>query len=463
MTHTAELPSDSQDLTGGPRVPLTADVTDIEETLRAVRIAQPGWAATPAVERGARLHEAAAGVRARSDELAALLERETGRPSASGRAGVLAGAATLDQYAELGPVHRGRALHGDYGASDFMIPEPRGVVLALTPWNDPVAIACGLLGAALATGNTVLHKPSERCPRTGILLGELIAGCLPDSVLRTLPGGGDVGALLSASAQVDLICHVGSSDTGRRIAAAAARTGAEVLLENGGNDPLVIDGDVDPQWAAEQAAIGAFSNAGQICTSVERIYVPERIAAPFVAALCDRAQQWNTEPQPLVDTRQRAQVHDQVVDAVTRGARALVGGRIPDSERAIYPATVLTECLPDMRVMREETFGPVAPVRVVADFAAGLAEACADDHGLAATVLTGSMAHAQEAWRRLPVGTVKVNAVFGGAPGGAAQPRGRSGNGFGYGPELLDEMTTTKVVHLESPPDGAGSASGAFF
>ena len=125
---------------------------------------------------------------------------------------------------------------------------------------------------------------------------------------------------------------------------------------------------------------------------------------------------------------------------------------MPEGEGAFYPATVLSGLTPAMTILREETFGPVAPVRVVEDFAHGLAEAIDDPHGLAATVLTGSIAHAQQAWRELPVGTVKINSVFGGAPGGAAEPRGVSGSGFGYGPELLDEMTTTKVVHWSPLP-----------
>lgn len=129
----------------------------------------------------------------------------------------------------------------------------------------------------------------------------------------------------------------------------------------------------------------------------------------------------------------------------------LAGGVVPDGPGNWYPATVLTGCRPEMRVMREETFGPVAPVLVVADFDEALRLAADDDHGLAATVLTADMGHAQRAWRELPVGTVKVNAVFGGAPGGSAQPRAASGEGFGYGPELLDEMTVTKVVHIGLP------------
>ena len=144
-------------------------------------------------------------------------------------------------------------------------------------------------------------------------------------------------------------------------------------------------------------------------------------------------------------------MHAHVADALAAGAHALTGGAVPGGPGAFYPPTVLIGCTPEMRVMREETFGPVAPVRVVPDFAAALAEAVDDAYGLAATVLTPDMAHAQTAWRELPVGTVKVNAVFGGAPGGAAEPRRASGTGFGYGPELLDELTRTKVVHLALP------------
>ncbi|GLY47833.1 aldehyde dehydrogenase family protein [Lentzea sp. NBRC 102530] len=414
--------------------------------LTAARTAFPTWAEVPAAERGAALKEAATAVRHRAKDLAAAVEADTGRPFGSALEGVLAGASTLEQYAELGPVHRGRSLLGS--AVDFMVPEPRGVVVALTPWNDPVAVACGLLGAALVTGNAVVHKPSERCPRTGRLLGAVLQPCFPDDVLHTVEGDGATGAELVRSAEVDVVAHVGSTATGRAIARSSS---AKLLLENGGNDPLLVDEDVDPAWAAAQAALGAFTNAGQLCTSVERIYVHEAIAPAFLSALCHQAREWNADPQPLVDPRHREFVHGQVAAAVADGARALVGGAVPPGEGAYYPATVLVNCTESMRVLREETFGPVAPVRLVPSFDQGLAEACSGDYGLAATVLTGSMAHAQRAWRALPVGTVKVNAVFGGAPGGAAQPRGASGTGYGYGPELLDEMTTTKVVHLGVP------------
>ncbi len=363
------------------------------------------------------------------------------------------GSSTLRQYAELGPVHRGRTLAGAYGAVDLMAYGPRGVVAVITPWNDPVAVACGLLGAALVTGNTVVHKPSERTPGTGIRLARLLAPHFPDGALSVVSGDGETGAAL-AGADVDVVAHVGSTATGRSIAAACARTGAKALLENGGSDPLIVDAGVDPVWAAGQAALGAFANSGQICVAVERIYVHRDLAAPFVDALAAEAQTWAAKLGPLVDRRLRTAVHAQVTAAVAAGAERRSGGVVPDGPGAWYPPTVLAGCTDDMAVMREETFGPVAPVAVAESFGDALARAGESPYGLAATVLTRSMSHAQAAADELTAGTVKVNNVFGGAPGGAAHPRRASGQGFGYGPELLDEMTATRVVHLEAPPSG---------
>ena len=432
------------------RIPITDPSTCAEAVARA-RAAAPAWARTPAAERAAALTKAAAAVRAAADELAELNERETGKLRDDAAGGVDAGAGTLVQYAELGPVHRGRSLHGSWGATDLMIPEPRGVVAVLTPWNDPVAVAAGLLGAALVTGNTVVHKPSERCPATGRRFAELLADQLPDGVLEILDGDGSVGAQLASAPDVDVVAHVGSSAAGRAIARACAERGAKTVLENGGNDALIVDAGVDPRWAAEQTALGAFANAGQICVSVERVFVVESLSEAFLDELAEQARAWAERIGPMVDRQQRAAVQEHVDDAVGKGARVLAGGAPRPGPGSFYPPTVLADCTLDMVVFREETFGPVAPVRVTADFDTALREAADDRYGLAATVLTPDMAHAQEAWRVLPVGTVKINDVFGGAPGGASQPRRASGNGYGFGPELLDEMTAMKVVHW-SPP-----------
>ena len=439
-----------------------AGPAEVDEAVVTASRAAPDWAHTAPADRAALVHRVADLLTEQADALARWTTREMGKPIADARGGVDAGIGTLRQYAELGPLHRGRSLQGGWDATDLMVFEPRGVVAAITPWNDPVAVACGLLGAALVTGNTVVHKPSERTPHTGAALGELFEKVLPPGVLTTVLGDGSTGAALAGHAGVDLVAHVGSTATGRAIAAAAAATGAATVLENGGNDPLVVDADVEPEWAAEQAATGAFANAGQICTSVERIYVVEPVAEAFLDALVRRAEALVTGPGldpgtrlgPLVDERLRTTVHEQVQDAVAAGATLLTGGVVPDGAGTFYPATVLSGCTPSMTVMREETFGPVAPVAVVPDFDAALRAAGSGRYGLAAVVLTARMEHAQRAWRELPVGTVKVNAVFGGAPGGAAQPRGASGSGFGYGPELLDEMTHTKVVHLALPSGG---------
>ncbi|SCE91267.1 succinate-semialdehyde dehydrogenase / glutarate-semialdehyde dehydrogenase [Micromonospora haikouensis] len=437
----------------------TAD--EVGKAVEAARGVAPGWAATDPAERAAALHRAADAVQAAAQELAAAVTAEMGKPVADARGGVEAGVGALRQYAELAPVRGGRTLLGGAESIDFMAPQPRGVVAAITPWNDPVAVSCGLLGAALVTGNAVLYKPSERTPATGWLLARALDEVLPPGVLSLLTGGAEVGAAL-AGGDVDVVAHVGATATGRQIAAAAARTGAKVLLENGGSDPLVVDAGVDPVWAAEQAALGAFANAGQICVAVERIYVHRDVAEDFVDALVRRAGALRvgpgrdpaTELGPLVDRRHRDHVHGQVTAAVAGGARLRAGGALPDGPGAFYPATVVVDCRHEMTLVREETFGPVAPVVVVDSFSEALRCAADSPYGLAATVLTGSMSHAQRAWRELPVGTVKVNAVFGGAPGGAAQPRGGSGQGFGYGPELLDEFTATKAVHIEAPGGG---------
>ncbi len=423
-----------------------ADARAVDAAVRAARDAQPAWAATPAGERAAALKRIAAAVRAHADGLAELNRRETGKLPPDCAGGVQAGAATIEQYAELGPLHRGRALVGHPRAHDAMVFEPRGVVAAIVPWNDPIAIGCQGLVAALAVGNTVVFKPSERSPLCSQRLYEHFAAALPAGVVGLLQGDGRTGRALAAHEGVDAVVHTGAAATGREIAQVCAARGAHAVLELGGNDPLVVDAGVDPEWAAQQAASGAFANAGQICVSVERIYVHAEIADAFADALVRCAGAF--ELGPLVDARAVASVDAHVRAALAAGATARCGGAPADGAGCFYPATVLTDVRDDMAVMREETFGPVAPVRVVASFDEALALADDSPYGLAASVLTCSQEHAARATAQLRAGTVKVNDVWGGAPGGAATPRGISGQGLGYGPELLDELTVVKVVHL---------------
>jgi acyl-CoA reductase-like NAD-dependent aldehyde dehydrogenase len=431
------------------RVPVTREVGAVVARARA---AAAGWARTSASERSAVLKEAARVLRDRVEEVAALQSAEGGKPLDDSRGGVLAGIGSLETYAELAPLHRGRSLQGGWDSTDLMVWEPRGVAVVLTPWNDPVAIVLQDVGGALAAGNAVVLKPSERTPLCGDLVARVLMDVLPTDVLQVVHGDGAVGAALVECPDVDVVLHVGSSATGRAIAQACARTGAKAVLEGGGKDACLVDAGVDPHWAAAQVALGAFANSGQICVSVERVYVHADVAEAFLEALVTDAAARGIGP--LVDERQREVVDRHVQDALSRGATALLGGAVPDGPGCFYPPTVLRACTDEMAVMREETFGPVAAVCVLDSFDAMLDAAIRSDYGLAATVLTPDMAHAQRAVRELPVGTVKVNTVFGGAPGGAATPGRGSGHGFGYGPELLDELSRCKVVHLSAPPSG---------
>jgi succinate-semialdehyde dehydrogenase/glutarate-semialdehyde dehydrogenase len=438
----------------------SSTAAEIEAALDAADRARAAWRRTPPAERAGMLREAATSVRQAADGLGDLLCDSTGMLLRGARASARVAADLLDEAAVTGLGVAGRTLPGGPGSADWVRAEPRGVVAVLTPWNDPYPAAAGLLSAALVTGNTVVHKPSERSLGPGLALARIIAGCLPDGVLEVLAGDGEVGARMVADARVAVVAHVGSSATGRAIRAAAGARGAKAIVENGGKDALLVDAGVDPRWAAGQIAVGAFTNAGQLCTSVERVYVHEQVADAVLAELVRLAEELRAgDPREdattlprLVDEAQLAVVAAHVEEALGAGAQCLAGGRRLDPAGTWYAPTVLTGCRPDMRVMSEETFGPVAAVTVVGSYAEGLALADEGRYGLAATVLTSDTAHALQAVEELEVGTVKVNAVFGGAPGGSADPRRDSGSGRGYGPDLLSEMVALKAVHLEPAP-----------
>ena len=439
------------------RIPVGTPV-DASEAVRAAGEAKLGWSRLSAAERAEFVKTAARRTREHAQELAEIVTLENGKPLDDALGGVEAGIGTLEQYAELGPLHRGKSLQGAYMASDTMIYEPYGVAAVVVPWNDPIAIACGYLGAALVTGNTVVYKPSEKTPLSAVRLAEMFE--LPEGVLNLLLGDARVGQPLVAHEDVDLVLFTGSVETGREILEAAGRQLKKAVVELGGKDPMIVDAGVDPTWAAGEAATGSFANTGQICTSIERIYVHESVAEEFLRDLTARAKNLRvgdgvdpeTEMGPLIDEGQRELVHRHVTQAVGAGAELLCGGVVPEGPGFFYPPTVLKGVSSGMALVDEETFGPVAAVEVVSSFDEALKKANDTTYGLAAAVLTPDPEHAQRAWRELSVGTVKINAVFGGAPGGAAEPRKASGLGFGYGPELLDEITTTKVVHRSDAP-----------
>nr|WP_255480276.1 aldehyde dehydrogenase family protein [Quadrisphaera sp. RL12-1S] len=437
-----------------------ASPEQVEAALAGARAARRGWRTTAPGERAAALRAAAASVRDHADVLGDLLVATTGRLVGQARGSAAVAAELLEEAATTGVLDAGRSLAGSSGAIDVVRREPRGTVAVITPWNDPFPAAAGLLAAALVAGNTVVHKPSQRSSAPGAAMAALIAAALPPGVLQVVTGDGEVGEALVADDRVDVVAQVGSTATGRRIGAVAGARGAIALLENGGKDPLLVDAGVDPAWAAAQVAAGAFTNSGQLCTSVERVYLHADVADAVLAELVELARGLvvadpadpDSQLGPLVDERQLAVVSAHVEAALAAGAQALAGGGRLDRPGAWYPPTVLVGCTDDMDVMTEETFGPVAAVRVVGSWEEGLRLAGSGAYGLAATVLTPDTAHALQAADELEVGTVKVNAVWGGAPGGSADPRRSSGRGRGYGPDLLGELTALKAVHLEPAP-----------
>ena len=427
------------------------------DAVERARAASPGWRAVAPAARAGHLREAAAAIRAAADDLGDLLCLTTGRLLGEACESARVAADLLDEAAVTGLLG-GRALAGGPGSIDLVRHEPRGVVAVITPWNDPYPAAAGLIAAALVTGNTVVHKPSERSAGPGARLTELVAGSLPAGVLELVEGGADAGAALADHAGVDLVAHIGSSAAGASVRVACAARGAASVTENGGKDALLVDAGVDPAWAADQIALGAFTNAGQLCTSVERVYLHQDVAEAVLDELVRRAEALvvgdprdpATTMGPLVDGRAVETVDDHVMEALRRGARLLTGGSTLAAGPTAYAPTVLEGCTDDMLVMAEETFGPVAAVAVVGSWEEAVQRARGGRYGLAATVLTDDSRHALQAIDQLDVGTVKVNAVFGGAPGGSADPRGDSGRGAGYGPDLLREMVVLKAVHWES-------------
>lgn len=439
-------------------IPATPD--EVRAAVAGAELARGQWRRTAPAERAAALRDAARAIRAEADLLGDVLCDSTGRLLAEARASAVVAAELLEEAAVAGLLDVGRSLAGDPAVVDLVRREPRGVVAVLTPWNDPYPAAAGLLAAALIMGNTVVHKPSERSAAPGWELARRIAECLPDGVLNVLTGDGEVGAAIAADPRVHVVAQVGSTATGRDIAATVGARGGRVLLENGGKDPIIVDADVNPRWAAEQIATGAFTNAGQLCTSVERIYLHHDVAEAVLSELVAIAEgivvgdpaDRTSGLGPMVDERQLQVVAAQVDAALRAGAQCRTGGARLQRPGSWYPPTVLTGCTAEMAVLTEETFGPVAAVTVVADFAEAMRLASEGAYGLAATVLTPRMDHALHAADALEVGTVKVNAVFGGAPGGSADPRRDSGSGPGFGPALLGELSALKAVHIEPAP-----------
>lgn len=421
--------------------------------------AQSTWAGLPLADRVARLTRWADAVADHATELAEIECREMGKPVPLGTDFIGAAAQMFKAtVAEALDYPFEKTVGGADGSSTTLLRHPLGTAAVIVPWNFPVPMTLGAIGPLLAAGNAVVIKPSERSPMSAVRLLELAD--LPPGVVNLVHGDSRAGVPLVTDERIGLVHFTGSVEAGREVARESGALLRRSVLELGGKDPVVVDAGVDPAATAAEVAFGAFANSGQICTSMERIYVHQDIAEEFINALVEVAGTYTlgnersgtTALGPLVDQRQRDLVARQVADAVERGATVRAGGELPTGTGYYYPATVLTDVDESMLVMNEETFGPLAPVVVVPSFEKGMAEAATTRFGLAATVYTTDPEHMSAA-RRIPAGVVWVNQWQGGGLERLYEPAGDSGLGATGSRASYDAATRPASMHIAAAAD----------
>ncbi len=395
---------------------------DARLALLAARKAFPLWSGTSSQKRAEILHDAAGQVREQAERIARLLTLEQGKPLKFARTEVLSSADVLDYYAEEGKRNFGEWMAGPHSRS-IVLRQPIGVAALITPWNYPVDLLAWKVAPCLAAGCTFVAKPPSLAPlaATQFVRAVCQAG-LPAGAANVVQGpGSEVGAELVDSPISRKIAFTGETATGRAIMAAAAAHIKRVSLELGGQSPFIVCADADIKAAAASAAQRAFSNMGQICISVNRIYVAEEVAEPFTDELVARAEAFkigngldpDVDLGPMFSREQRDKTRGHVDDALEKGAELLCGGREPEGEAYrrgyFFQPTVLCRADHSMRVMREETFGPVAPVMKFKSLEEAISLANDSPYGLAAYLFTSDLKNALRAAEGLEAGGIGVN------------------------------------------------------
>lgn len=459
-------PATGQPLGEAPK----AGPAEVAAAVARARAAQPAWEALGyGGRRRALLAWRDAFVRER-ERSARLLSEENGKPYAEALAEL---ATSCDFLAHFAKEAESILAEVSVGATNPMIAvrdarvnyRALGVVGIISPWNFPVLLAMAEAAMALAAGNTVVLKPSELTPLIGLELGRLAREAnLPAGVFEVVTGDGVAGAALSA-AEVDRVCFTGSVPTGQKVATAAAQRLIPSTLELGGKDPAIVRHDAKVAHAAQGVTWAAFTNAGQVCASAERLLVDARIAPSFLPELERQVRALTQGPSaaggndlgPMISPVFRDKVHAQVQEAIAKGAKLMCGGVMPDGPGFFYPPTLLLDVPVDAEVWQEETFGPVLPIRVVeGGDEAMLAEANANRFGLSATVWTSDLAEGQALAKRVEAGTVWVNTGLA-SYGNPMVPRGgwkHSGLGKIGGPWGLMEMVKAQAVEVSGTSFG---------
>jgi len=433
-----------------------------EDTARAIEAAHAAfmpWRATPAKVRAQLLRRWFDLILAHRDDLATLMVSEQGKPLAEARGEIEYAASFIEWFAE-----EARRVYGDVVPSPwadrrmFTLKQPVGVAALITPWNFPAAMLTRKAGAALAAGCTVVAKPASQTPFTALALAELAqrAG-LPPGVLNVVTGdAATIGGVLTSHPLVRKVSFTGSTEVGKQLLAQCAPTLKHVSLELGGNAPFIVFDDADLDAAVTGAIASKYRNSGQTCVCANRVFVHESVfdafAEKFSAAVArlkvGDGFEAGAEVGPLINVAALEKVESHIADALAHGAKVLVGGARHALGRQFFQPTVLSQCTPEMKICRNETFGPVAPLIRFADETEVIRMANDTEFGLAAYAYTRDLGRAWRLAEQLDYGMVGINAgmistaeaAFGGVKqSGLGREGGRSG---------IDEYLETKYVNL---------------
>lgn len=442
----------------------TAAARHVEVAVERAREGAGQMARMPVHERVAILRRASALIADRAGLIAATVSRQTGKAlkdtlREATRATFTLGAAAAAAEMETGEVPQADAIPGGEGLVAMVIREPLGVLAAIAPFNAPFNLSMHKVAAALAAGNSVVLKPSSYAPFTALQLADIMleAG-LPPSAISVLPGG-DVGAALVAHPGVDAVSFTGGVPAGRKIAASAGLK--PVVLELGGNSPNIVHRDADLGWAASALVAGGFSNTGQSCNSVQRIYAHAAIVDELLDRLVtltgslrvDDPMDEMTDVGTLVDESAARRVEDWVQEAVSAGARIATGAR---REGAQYWPTILTDVRPAMKVCSLEIFGPVVGILPYADLEEALLAANDSPFGLQSAIFTRSLEVAFTVARGIESGGIMVNRSsntrLDNLPFGGVKDSGMGREGGRYS---LAEMTRRKLILIDPSMSGS--------
>ncbi len=444
------------------RVP-SGSIKDVDKAVEAASQAQPEWAALAVSERGELLRALADGLMERAGELLELEVKDTGNTIAKMRRDVEKAANLQRYFAGLGLELKGETVPASPGNLHFTVCEPYGVVARIVPFNHPISFAAGRLAAPLMAGNSVIIKPSEQAPLSASILAEVCAQVLPPGLVNIVTGTGPVaGDAIVRHPGIKRIAFIGSVPTGMMIQRAAAEVGVKhITLELGGKNPMIVFPDADLDQAVRGAVAGMnFTHQGQSCGSTSRLMLHDSIHDEFLSRVVQRVSDLRigdpmdeqTEMGPMVSAEQLAKTLHYIEAGRQDGARLMTGGGRPEGaafERGYWVRpTVFADVTQDMRIAREEIFGPVLAVMRWKDVDQAVDMANATEYGLSAAIWTKDLKNALTTARRLRSGYIWINGTsshYLGTPFG-----GMKNSGIGR-EEILDELrsyTETKTVHV---------------